>query len=78
MKRWKEAVLQAVRRVEPYPGRWAHLVVLRREGEVHRELLGWIQEAAAFSAGKRQAENLKEGGGAGARAARFFIWLLLM
>ncbi len=40
-------------RVEPYPGRWTHHVVVRREGEIDRELLGWIQEAAAFSAGKR-------------------------
>lgn len=39
--------------VEPYPGRWTHHVVVGAPGEADSELLGWIQEAAAFSAAKR-------------------------
>ena len=34
---------------EPYPGRWTHHVVLAREVEIDEELLGWLQEAAAFA-----------------------------
>lgn len=39
--------------VEPYPGRWTHHVLLSGTGEVDDELIGWVKEAAAFSAGKR-------------------------
>ena len=39
--------------VEPYPGRWTPHVLLSRTGEVDDELIGWVKEAAAFSAGKR-------------------------
>ena len=39
--------------VEPYPGRWTHHVLISGTGEVDDELIGWVKEAAAFSAGKR-------------------------
>ena len=38
---------------EPYPGRWTHHVMVGSVDEIDEELLGWIQEAAAFSASKR-------------------------
>lgn len=38
---------------EPYPGRWTHHVMVRSVDEIDEELLGWIQEAAEFSASKR-------------------------
>ena len=38
---------------EPYPGRWTHHVMVGSVDEIDEELLGWIQEAAAFSAYKR-------------------------
>ena len=38
---------------EPYPGRWTHHVMVGTPGEIDEELLGWIQEAAEFSAAKR-------------------------
>ncbi len=37
---------------EPYPGRWTHHVMVSRPEEVDEELMGWIREAAAFSANK--------------------------
>ena len=37
---------------EPYPGRWTHHVTVESEDEIDEELLGWIQEAADFSAAK--------------------------
>lgn len=39
--------------VEPYPGRWTHHVLIFGTGEIDDELMGWVKEAAAFSAGKR-------------------------
>ena len=39
--------------VEPYPNRWTHHVVIEREEELDEELMGWIREAYALSAGKR-------------------------
>ena len=39
--------------VEPYPGRWTHHVLIAGTGEIDDELMGWVEEAAAFSAGKR-------------------------
>ncbi len=39
--------------VEPYSGRWTHHALISRTGEVDDELIGWVKEAAAFSAGKR-------------------------
>ena len=38
---------------EPYPGRWTHHVMVGSVDEIDEELLGWIQEAAEFSASKR-------------------------
>lgn len=38
---------------EPYPGRWTHHVMVSSREEIDEELLGWIQEAACFSASKR-------------------------
>lgn len=38
---------------EPYPGRWTHHVMVSSPEEIDEELLGWIQEAARFSASKR-------------------------
>ena len=38
--------------VEPYPNRWTHHVLVSREEEIDGELLGWVEEAAAFSAAK--------------------------
>ena len=37
---------------EPYPNRWTHHVLVSREEEIEGELLGWVKEAAAFSAAK--------------------------
>ena len=39
--------------VEPYPGRFTHHVLLSGTEEIDDELLGWVKEAAVFSAGKR-------------------------
>lgn len=38
---------------EPYPNRWTHHLLISDPAEVDDELMGWIREAAAFSAGKR-------------------------
>lgn len=38
---------------EPYPGRWTHHIVIGSEEEIDGELMGWIRQAAEFSAGKR-------------------------
>ena len=38
---------------EPYPNRWTHHVMVGGIDEIDDELMGWIQEAAEFSAGKR-------------------------
>ena len=38
---------------EPYPNRWTHHMLVSGPEEIDGELLGWIREAAAFSAGKR-------------------------
>lgn len=37
---------------EPYPNRWTHHVLVASEEEVDEELMGWVKEAAAFSAAK--------------------------
>ena len=39
---------------EPYPGRWTHHVMVGSAEEIDEELLGWIQEAAEFSAAKKR------------------------
>lgn len=38
---------------EPYPGRWTHHVMVGSSAEIDDELMGWIKEAADFSASKR-------------------------
>ena len=38
---------------EPYPNRWTHHMLIASADEIDDELMGWIKEAAAFSAGKR-------------------------
>ena len=38
---------------EPYPNRWTHHMLISQVDEVDDELLGWIKEAGAFSAGKQ-------------------------
>ena len=38
---------------EPYPNRWTHHVTVSRAEDMDGQLLGWIREAAAFSASKR-------------------------
>ena len=37
---------------EPYPNRWTHHLLLSDPEEVDDELMGWIREAAVFSASK--------------------------
>ncbi len=39
--------------VQPYPGRWTHHVLVSAPAEIDDQLLAWLAEAAAFSAGKR-------------------------
>ena len=38
---------------EPYPNRWPHHMLVASVEEIDDELMGWIKEAAEFSAGKR-------------------------
>ena len=38
---------------EPYPGRWTHHIEIFCEEELDEELLGWLNEAWAFSERKR-------------------------
>ena len=38
---------------EPYPNRWTHHVMVGNVAEIDGELMGWIREAAEFSASKR-------------------------
>ena len=38
---------------EPYPNRWTHHIMVGSEEEIDAELMGWIREAAEFSASKR-------------------------
>ena len=37
---------------EPYPNRWTHHVLVSEEEQIDEELLGWVEEAAAFCAAK--------------------------
>ena len=41
--------------VEPYPGRFTHHVLVSETWEIDDELMEWVKEAAAFSAGKHGA-----------------------
>ena len=38
---------------EPDPNRWTHNMMVGSEEEIDSELMGWIREAAEFSASKR-------------------------
>lgn len=38
---------------EPYPNRWTHHVTVGSVEEIDEELMGWLMEAAAFSASKK-------------------------
>ena len=38
---------------EPYPNRWTHHILISGPDEIDDELMGWVREAAAFSAAKR-------------------------
>ena len=38
---------------EPYPNRWTHHVMVSSEEDINAELMGWLREAAEFSASKR-------------------------
>ena len=38
---------------ELYPNRWTHHVMVGSEEEIDDELMGWIREAAEFSASKK-------------------------
>ena len=38
---------------EPYPNRWTHHMLISSVEEIDDELMGWIKEAAEFSASKR-------------------------
>ena len=38
---------------EPYPNRWTHHMLVSSVEEIDDELMGWIKEAAEFSASKR-------------------------
>ena len=38
---------------EPYPNRWTHHIMVGSEKEIDAELMGWLREAAEFSARKR-------------------------
>ena len=38
---------------EPYPNRWTHHFLIASPEEIDGELMGWIREAAEFSAAKR-------------------------
>ena len=40
-------------KTEARPDRWTHHILLGSAEEIDEEMMGWIREAAAFSAGKR-------------------------
>jgi hypothetical protein len=40
-------------KVEPYPGRWTHHLVLSRPSELDEELLAWIKRSYVFAEAKR-------------------------
>ena len=47
---------------EPYPGRWTHHVMAGSPDDIDEELLGWIREAADFSAAKSRGESDRKNG----------------
>ena len=40
-------------RVEPYPNRWTHHILIERPEQIDEELLGWLVEAYEFAESKR-------------------------
>lgn len=44
---------------EAYPNRWTHHVVIVSAEEIDEELMGWIREAAEFSASKGRKKDGK-------------------
>lgn len=40
-------------KTEPYHNRWTHHVIVEREEELDKELLGWLGEAYEFAKAKR-------------------------
>ena len=40
-------------KVEAYPGRWTHHVLIEYEAQLDGELLGWLDEAYRFALAKR-------------------------
>ena len=40
-------------RMEAYPGRWTHHVLIGQEADIDQELVCWLQEAASFAEAKR-------------------------
>ena len=51
--RYKKELPRIDAATEPYPNRWTHHMLISSVDEIDDELMGWIKEAAAFSAGKR-------------------------
>lgn len=44
-------------KTEPYPGRWTHHLIVGSAEELDGELLGWLEEAAAFAASKNRKSS---------------------
>lgn len=45
--------LRVAVRVEPYPNRWTHHILIERPEQIDSELLGWMHEAYEFSESKQ-------------------------
>lgn len=50
---------RAAVKVEPYPGRWTNHVLVSRQEEIDKELLGWLREAYDFALAKGTGKNGK-------------------
>ena len=44
-------------KTEPYPNRWTHHLIVGSAEELDGELLGWLEEAAAFAAAKNRKSS---------------------
>lgn len=44
-------------KTEPYPNRWTHHLIVGSAEELDGELLGWLEEAAAFAASKNRKSS---------------------
>lgn len=44
-------------KTEPYPNRWTHHLIVGSVEELDGELLGWLEEAAAFAAAKNRKSS---------------------